>query len=138
MSNQKQVLGRLERVWFPEFGPQPDGVIAKIDTGAESGAVHCVFERVVQDDKGVDVLEYQPLDSTRPVIRTYDFERVAVTSSHGVKRERHIIQTKISIRGQDYDLSIGLTDRRKMKYDVIIGYKFLKGRFLVDVAQENV
>jgi len=133
----KIVIGWLEQVWFPQFDPAKKGVMAKIDTGADNGALHCVFERVVKDEKGRDVLEFQPLNKKRPVIRTRKFKRIRVKSSNGATI-RHQIETTILVKDKTYPIKLSLTDRTDMKYDVIIGWQFLDGKFLVDVAQTNV
>lgn len=137
-SDDKVVIGWLERVWFPELDPVKKGVVAKIDTGADSGAMHCVFERIVTDEKGKEVLEFQPLGKKRPVIRTKKFKKILVRSSNSTIDERHRIETMIKINGQTYPIKLSLTDRSDMNYDVIIGWQFLEGKFLVDVSQSNV
>lgn len=134
----KQVIGWLERVWFPEFDPYKKGVIAKIDTGADNGALHCMFERVIKDEKGRDVLEFQPLNKKLPVVQTRRFKKIRVRSSNGSMEERHRIETVIKIKDRIYPIKLSLTDRTDMKYDVIIGWQFLEGKFLVDVSVSNI
>lgn len=134
----KQVIGWLERVWFPEFDPHKKGVIAKIDTGADNGALHCMFERVIKDEKGRDVLEFQPLGKKLPVVQTRRFKRIRVRSSNGSMEERHRIETVIKVKDNIYPIKLSLTDRTDMKYDVIIGWQFLEDKFLVDVSTSNI
>ena len=44
MSSNKEIIGRVERVRFPDLLPKDhNGVLAKIDTGADSGALHCAY-----------------------------------------------------------------------------------------------
>ena len=138
MSDSLPVVGWLERVWFPEFAPIEKGVVAKIDTGADSGAMHCVFERVVKDDNGKEWLEFQPLDTKQPTVRTDRFKRIIVRSSNGTIEERHRIETTVKIKGSEHPIKLTLSDRSDMKYDVIIGWRFLENRFLVDVSHTNI
>ncbi|HEX9594769.1 MAG TPA: RimK/LysX family protein [Candidatus Saccharimonadales bacterium] len=138
MSDKKQVIGLLEQVWFPEFDPAMKGVIAKIDTGADSGALHCRFERIAKDEKGKEVLEFQPLNKKLPIIQTKRFKRVIVRSSNGTLEERHRIETVIKVKDKIYPIKLSLTDRTDMKYDVIIGWQFLDDKFLVDVSRSNI
>lgn len=138
MSDNLPVVGWLERVWFPDFKAPDEGVVAKIDTGADSGALHCVFERVVKDEEGKEWLEFQPLEKSRPVIRTDKFKRIVVRSSNSTIEERHRVETKIKILGQEYPIKLTLSDRTDMKYQVIIGWRFLENRFLVDVSKTNI
>lgn len=57
-----------------------------------------------------------------------------VKSSNGTIQERIFIRTPITLFGRRYMADISLTDRREMKYPMLIGRKFLEKRFLVDVA----
>lgn len=140
MSNKKQdkqTVGWLERVWFPQFGTDKP-VIAKIDTGADNGALHCTFERIIKDKSGKELLEFQPLNEKTPVIQTDKFKRIKVRSSNGAMEERHRIETTIKVKGEVHPIKLSLTDRTDMKYDVIIGWQFLENKFLVDVSESNV
>lgn len=132
------VIGWLERVWFPEFEPTKEGVVAKTDTGADSGAMHYMFERIVTDDEGKEWLEFRPLSDDRPVVKTDKFKRIIVRSSNGTIEERHRVETKIKIKDKVYPIKLTLSDRTDMKYDVIIGWRFLENQFLVDVSQTNI
>lgn len=134
----KVIVGWLERVWFPEFDPAKKGVVAKIDTGADNGALHCTFERIINDEKGREVLEFQPLNKKLPVIQTRRFKKIKVRSSNGIMEERHRIETVIKVKGNIYPIKLSLTDRTDMKYDVIIGWQFLEDKFLVDVSLSNI
>lgn len=138
MNKALPVIGWLEQVWFPEFKPDDKGVIAKIDTGADSGAIHCVFERIVKDDSGKEWLEFQPLDTDRPIVKSDAFKRIIVRSSNGTIEERHRVETRIKINGSEHPIKLTLSDRSDMKYDVIIGWRFLENRFLVDVSRTNI
>lgn len=133
----KKVLGRLETVRFPRL---TDGIelVAKIDTGADSGALHCVFERLIEEKDGERWLEFQPINEDQPIVRTDKFKRIIVRSSNGIPVERHRIETTVLIQGKEYEIELTLWDRSSMKYDVLIGHKFLKDKFLVDVSQVNV
>lgn len=138
MTDKGVVLGWLERVWFPEFGTPDEGVVAKIDTGADSGALHCTGERLVHGEDGQIILEFQPFDDKHNVIRTKNYELTKVRNVHGV-RERYRIKTTIHLQdGKDYPIELTLVDRKHMKYEVIIGRRFLYDKFVVDVSQENI
>ena len=131
-------LGWLERVWFPEFGTPDEGVVAKIDTGADSGALHCTGERLVHGQDGQITLEFQPFDDKHNVIRTKNYKLTKVRNVHGI-RERYRIKTTIRLQdGKDYPIELTLVDRKHMKYEVIIGRRFLDKKFVVDVSQENI
>lgn len=57
-----------------------------------------------------------------------------VKSSNGSIEERIFIKTVIELAGRAFEAELSLTDRTNMKYPMLIGRKFLEGRFLVDVA----
>ena len=57
-----------------------------------------------------------------------------VKSSNGAVQERIFIKTTLRLFGREYETELSLTDRKNMKYPMLIGRKFLEGRFVVDVA----
>ncbi|UTX51496.1 RimK/LysX family protein [Candidatus Saccharibacteria bacterium TM7i] len=131
MQEETVIIGCLEQVAFPAL--LIDEVMAKIDTGAYSGALHCNKIDVIDRD-GVRTLRYQPIHESSEFIETQDFVSTHVTSSNGQRHKRYIIETPILIRGKQYTMRIGLTDRSDMKIDVLIGRRFLrKNNMIVDV-----
>jgi len=59
-----------------------------------------------------------------------------VKSSNGAIQNRVAIKVSVEFMGKRYKSVISLSNRAKMKYPMLIGRKFLKERFLVDVSQE--
>lgn len=128
LESQKQVLGTLEEVIFPEFGSKK--VVAKIDTGAYSGAIHC--EKI---HKKGGVLYCTPLDG-RKLVKFENFGIKYVISSNGARQVRYFVRTKVIIRGNTYSLITSLSDRSKMKWPILIGRRFLsKNNFLIDTTK---
>lgn len=131
MQHNDVTVGCLEQTAFPAL--LIDEVIAKIDTGAYSGALHCHSIEVVDRD-GVSTLRFQPIHNEAEFIEVTEFKSVSVTSSNGHTSKRYIIETDVIIQGTQYTISIGLTDRTDMKVDVLIGRRFLrKNNMIVDV-----
>jgi hypothetical protein len=129
-------LGRREIVDFPDLGLF--GLTAKIDTGANTTALHCHHVRV---ENGV--LFFRLLDETHPEYQDTEhrfekFELKTIKSSFGESELRFIIRTKIKIGKRTLRGIVSLTDRANMKYPVLIGRRLLKNRFLVDVSKLNV
>ena len=124
------VLGAFEVIGLPEFGI--DDMVAKIDTGAYSGAVHCeVIEEI--DIDGKKKLRFIPTEDHQPHV-TDRYARTMVRSSNGLQSERFLIDTEIVIKGQSYPITIGLSNRSEMRYDMLIGRRFLRENgMLVDV-----
>lgn len=131
----KKVLGTFEKVSFPEFGM--DDVIAKIDTGAFTGALHATKVHEEKKD-GVHVLYFSPFDHPEIVYQTTNFERGLVRSSNGVSEVRYFIETGVIVQGGRYTVTLSLADRSEMKYPVLIGRRFLHANeFVVDVSVES-
>ncbi len=131
----KRTLGAFEKVTFPEFGMK--NVLAKIDTGAFTGALHCT--RVHEElENGVRMLYFSPFDTPKTVHKTDNFERGIVKSSNGQTEERYFIETSVMLRGERYAITLTLADRSEMKWPVLIGRRFLHtNEFIVDVSELN-
>ncbi len=109
----------------------------KIDTGADSNALHC-------DDIFVDennIVHFKLLDKVHPAyhgkkmqIPLYQMKRVR--SSNGKLQERPSIRVKVDFFGKVYTTVISLTNRSDMRYPMLIGRKFLANKFLVDVSKK--
>jgi hypothetical protein len=66
------------------------------------------------------------------------FMQTYVRSATGHRVRRFIIDTTITIQGQDYSIRIGLSDRSDMKRPVLIGRRFLRDNgILVDVRRNQ-
>ncbi len=120
--NSYTVFGAFEYVKFPELGV--DTVLAKIDTGAYSGALHCSVLKT-RTINGKRVLRFKPL-GVAAVIETEDFLVTNVRSSTGHREVRYLIDTQIEVKGRSYSIRIGLSNRKNMKKGVLIGRRFLR------------
>lgn len=126
-------VGRREIVDFPDLGLF--GLTAKIDTGANTTALHCHHVRVEDG-----ILYFRLLDETHPEYQDTEhrfekFEQKTIKSSFGESELRYIIRTRIKIGKRTLRGIVSLTDRANMKYPVLIGRRLLKNRFLVDVSK---
>ncbi|MEO1023503.1 MAG: RimK/LysX family protein [Bacteroidota bacterium] len=137
---EKKTIGRFERVDLPDWGLS--GIEAKIDSGAYSSSLHC--HHIEEYEKGGERrVRFQLLD---PEHDLYDGKRFdmpisdtrEVKSSNGMKELRHFIRTCILLFGQPHHIELSLTDRSSMKYPLLIGRKFLKSGFLIDVSKKNI
>ncbi len=132
---QKLIIGRRETVDFPELGLF--GIIAKIDTGAYTTALHC---HDMREENGV--LHFKLLDPAHPEYNEQDLKFAAysqkeIKNSFGEIENRYVIKTLIKIGHKRIKSVISLSDRGKMRYPVLIGRKLLKNRFIVDVSELN-
>lgn len=131
MMRQDKVYGIIERVHMPDLGLYR--IEAKVDTGAYSGALHCTKTQQVRRKDGVSVLRFTPSD-TGVVHETTQYRPVYVRSASGHRSRRYVIDTSIVIRGQKYPITIGLSNRKDMQKEILIGRRFLREHgILVDV-----
>ena len=139
LNKAKTTLGRTEIVTFPDLGIE--NIIAKIDTGAYSTAIHAhKFWTETKDD--VEELYFQLLDPSKDefvnrIYKTAKFYRKKVRSSNGKMEERFILKTKIMLGGKLRTTDLSLTNREKMRYPVLIGRKVLAKGYLVDVSKKS-
>lgn len=122
-------VGRIENISFPEL--KIEEIKAKVDTGAYGVALH------VDSIKLEDGKLYFTINTNE---FSYDkFKTVSVKSSFGRVQKRFSILTKLVIGDSIYKFYVSLTDRKKMRYPVLIGRRFLyKFNYLVDVTKKNI
>jgi hypothetical protein len=137
MSRKKPVIfGALEHVHIPELGLR--NVVAKVDTGAYTGALHCEGIRVVKQPDGTNVLTFHPISRSNPLYVANDYHRVAVTSASGHTTKRYVIPVTLEIQGQTYASYIGLTGRKGLKRQMLIGRRFLREHNITVDVTKNV
>ncbi|WP_419770736.1 MAG: ATP-dependent zinc protease [Candidatus Marinarcus sp.] len=131
----KKIIGRREIVSILDL--ELFDLDAKIDTGADSNALHC-DDIFIDDDNFVHfkLLDevHQSYHGKQMKVPLYKVKRVK--SSNGTVQLRPSIKVSILFFGKRYKTIISLTNRSDMKYPMLIGRKFLSTRFLVDVEEE--
>lgn len=132
MSNVHHV-GWMERVSFPEY--DTGEVEAKIDTGAYSGALHVTRLKEVKDKRtGKLLLRFCPLGRGGSLCHSEHYSIRYVRSATGHRVKRYVVNTIVRIKGNDYPIQIGLSDREAMKKPALLGRRFLReNNFIVDV-----
>jgi hypothetical protein len=132
--SKKIYVGCFEPVDFPQY--QLISVIAKVDTGAFSGALHCTDIKVVRRGiKRKKILKFTPNAQADLAQETDQFYETYVRSAHGHRKKRYVVNTTMKIQGREYPIMIGLSDRSDMKRPVLIGRRFLReNNLLVDVT----
>ena len=131
----KKIVGSVEVISILDL--ELFDLDAKIDTVADSNALHC-------DDIYIDqgkYVHFRLVDEVHPsyhdkkmILPLYKLKKVR--SSNGELQLRPSIKVDVMFFGKKYKAVISLTNRADMKYPMLIGRKFLSGRFLVDVSQE--
>ena len=122
-------VGRTEKVSFPELGIE--STEAKVDTGAYGNALH-VDDIFIKENKLFFVIDDKEY--------IYDkYKTIVVRNSFGKKQKRFSISTKMILGEKHYKIHISLTNRKKMKYPVLIGRRFLrKFEYMVNVKRKNI
>lgn len=111
-----KVISSIEEVYFLEL---KSSCMARIDTGAYYNVIHCNKINLVSDN-----LVFQPLGDGK-YFSSKKWKKVKIVSSNGLSEYRYIISLETSI-GKNSSVSITcLTNRKNMKYPVLIGRKFL-------------
>lgn len=137
---EKRIIGRRDKVDMP--GLHLTDMDVKIDTGAYGNALHChMMEEIV--DGRVKKLRFKVLDPSHPEYKelffySEEYRRKKVKNSGGKAELRYAIKTTILLFGKTYITEFSLTNRKKMRHPILIGRKFLSGKFLVDVKVKNV
>ena len=135
--NNKKIIGKKELISIIDL--DLFNLDAKIDTGAESNALHC-------DDISVDEDGFVSFTLLDEVHASYHGKKIRlplhrvkkIRSSNGILQQRPSIQVTVEFFGKKYKTVVSLTNRADMKYPMLIGRKFLSGKFLVDVSQEYI
>ncbi|MEI6851053.1 MAG: RimK/LysX family protein [Candidatus Saccharibacteria bacterium] len=133
MINQEEIFGIFEKVSIPSLGI--NDVLAKIDTGAYSGSLHCSkIKEITRKSDGKKVLRFVPSENHSNKMELVDYHIAYVRSSSGHRVKRFLFDTDIVIKGSIYSIRIGLSDRSDMMCEILIGRRFLReNNIIVDV-----
>ncbi len=131
------IIGWMEYVDLP--GLDLINIKAKIDTGARTSTLHAFrLEEFLHEDSAWARFEIHPEQrSARNAIpvNVPIVEHRRVRSSNGVVQNRPVIQTTLSVLGQQFTIDLTLTNRDEMGFRMLIGRAALRRRFLVDPAR---
>ena len=135
-SDDKMVLGEIERVWID---PPGISVEARIDTGASSSSLHgsniTRFERDGDDWVRFDIGdEEQSTTLERPVTK---FVRVYQQADRSGSR-RPVVELRLYLGNVKDTFEFTLADRSHLQQEVILGRNFLTDIALVDVGRKFV
>ena len=135
-SASRVVLGWRERVDMPQLGIHR--LRAKVDSGARSSCLHVEAQwrfveagapwvgfrlRTGRADGGM-------VEAASPLVD----ERV-VTDSGGHRGLRPFILTRLALAGIERDIEINLTDRRRMRFPMLLGRTAMQDAFMIDPSR---
>lgn len=139
-AKEKQIIGRREVANLPEFGL--DHVDVKVDSGAYTSSIHVMHCKEVPGENG-NLLEviflddrHAAFDNVKHYFETFRIKKVK--SSTGQEQLRYFIKCTIEILGRKIKTEFSLTERKGMKYPILLGRKLLNNRFIIDTSLVNV
>lgn len=128
-----QVVGYLEYVALPRWGLPC--ITAKVDTGADTSALHVERLELV----GSTWVTFQAVDEGAELLRRSIKARIVrrglVRSSNGGEEERIFVSTPVRLAGRTRTVEVGLVDRSRMQFRMLLGRSALEGVYLVDPAR---
>ncbi len=129
----KYLIGHKEKVEFPDFKRR--NIVARVDSGALSTSVHC--DRIwVETLKGKKVLCCHLLKRSRKVTRFSHFSRKRIKSSNGSLQMRYVVNIRIRLGEVEKVTPVSLSDRSTMNHSVLLGRRFLRQHFVIDVSKK--
>lgn len=136
----KTTIGRSDKADFPELSLVD--IELKIDSGAYTSSIHCSEIKEITIEKE-QYIEFTLLDPTHPLFdntffKTKKYTSKSVKSSNGITEMRFLIATEIIIFDQRSSIELTLTERKEMKFPILLGRKFLNKRFIIDTAKKNL
>jgi hypothetical protein len=131
---RRLVIGCIEPVDIPAFGLF--GIAARVDTGALTSALH--VESITELPGGRVAFEVRAVSGRGPTLRHVASvaRRGRVRASTGNLTMRVFVATRVQIGAVLRRVEIGLVDRRKMEFPMLLGRTALAGFFVVDPALE--
>lgn len=137
MKQNKIIIGWREWLTLPDLGIQ--AIKAKIDTGARTSALHTFglepFEKdgMLKVKFGIHPLQRRKDIEVNCVADVIDRRRV--TSSVGQSEMRYVIRTTVALGEFKWPIELTLTNRRSMRFRMLLGRAAISGLLLVDPAK---
>jgi hypothetical protein len=136
----KKTIGRNELIDLPTL--KLKDLKAKIDTGAFTSAIHChsINIKKINGKKTLvfSVLDPSHLQYAKKSFKFTKFKEARIKNSFGDTEKRYVVDISLKIFKENIKTEFSLTDRSKMKYPILLGRKFLKNGFIVDVNKINL
>lgn len=128
-----RTIGVAEHVAFPDWGVRE--LSARVDTGARTSALHVEDVRELPGGRVRFAVRLSRDDpSARVTVETKVSRRTPVRSSSGQADLRIFVKAHVRLGGREHQIEVGLVDRHRMQYRMLLGRSALEGRYLVDVS----
>lgn len=126
------LIGWRERVSIPALGIGV--IVAKIDTGARTAALHATDIH----QAGNHVAFVVPVKGRNHHCYLALKGKKRVKSSSGHSQARAVVETEVKIGAQRLKIDVTLTDRSDMGVPMLLGRDSIRGRFAVDPARSFI
>jgi hypothetical protein len=137
MDQNKLIIGWREWLTLPDLGIR--AIKAKIDTGARTSALHTFGLEPFEKDGTLKVkFGVHPLQRRKDIevfCMAEVVDRRRVTSSDGQHEKRYVIRTAIVLGDLKWPIELSLTNRRSMRFRMLLGRAAISGFLLVDPAK---
>ena len=133
------LAGWREYIALPALGIGP--LIAKLDTGARSAALHAENIEIYQKDGHARIRFDVPLDSHSKNVKSCDLllsDERRVKNTGGGSELRQVVETELQLGEVSWQAQITLTNRTDMGVPMLLGRSTIRGRFLVHPGRSFV
>jgi hypothetical protein len=132
--SELRIIGRREMIRLPGISKRP--VEAKVDTGAYRSCLHVEAVREIEVD-GRKMLEavFMMDEKRRQTCLFEEYRERLVRNSFGDSELRYCVKTVLKIGRRRIKSEVSLANRSGMRYQVLLGRKTIRNKFLVDVGK---
>ncbi|MGL2964174.1 30S ribosomal protein S6--L-glutamate ligase [Flavobacterium sp. RSB2_4_14] len=138
MPQNKIILGSEEWCSFPELGIP--AIKARVDSGAKTSALHAInIAPFIKENENWVKFDINPIQNNLKTVIHCEaklIDKRIVKSSSGFREQRYVIQTKINIGQDTWEIEMTLTNRDSMGFRMLLGREAMSGRILVDPEQK--
>ncbi len=131
---KKITIGKEEWCSLADLGLK--AIKARVDSGAKTSSLHAFnIQPFEENGKKYVHFDIHPIQNTRKLIqscRGLVVDSRDIKSSNGVRENRWVIKTPITLGDASWDIEITLTNRDTMGYRMLIGRQAMKDRVLID------
>jgi hypothetical protein len=116
----KVTIGRSDKADFPEFSLSE--IDLKIDSGAYTSSIHC--SKIKETSlNGKPIIRFTLLDPEHSFYNNKEF-----TSKNYASK----------IINETFPIYLTLSERKDMKFPILLGRKFLNKKFVIDTTKKNL
>lgn len=136
----KLTIGRVDKANFPDLSLKDIDI--KIDSGAYTSSIYCskIKEFTKENEQFISFTllgpEHKLYTNKQFTFKKYSAKKVK--SSNGQSEERFMIQTTIEIFNTSFPIYLTLSERKEMKFPILIGRKFLNKKFIIDPSKKDL